>query len=136
MFADTYSVTVTDALFCTATGNVVIGQPDELTLDIVRISMIRNATNDPADLPYVYLPVSSINNAEISYGFTGSALNASNHRQFEIKIPKSELEHYNSINELGIIVGGYGTLNFPGKDYWVYSSDINTIPVTYYKLKI
>jgi len=43
------------------------------------------------------------------------------HRMFEIRIPKSEIEHYDSNGNLGIMVGGYGTLAFPDSNYWVYS---------------
>ena len=41
---------------------------------------------------------------------------------FEIRIPKSEIEHYDPNGNLGIIVGGYGTLTFVGTNYWVFSS--------------
>jgi hypothetical protein len=42
---------------------------------------------------------------------------------FEFSIPKAELEHYDSNEELGIIVGGYGTLGFiNGSNFWVFST--------------
>ncbi|QEE14659.1 hypothetical protein DSAG12_00472 [Promethearchaeum syntrophicum] len=66
-------------------------------------------------------PLSSIKNAEYSIGFGPSSLNSTSHRQFEFKIPKSELEHYDANQELGIIVGGYGTMSFEDKDFWCYS---------------
>jgi hypothetical protein len=72
-------------------------------------------------------PFSTIENAEIGVGFGPSALNSTDHRQFEFKIPKSELEHYDSNEELGIIVGGYGTLAFEDSDYWVYAGRNYTI---------
>ncbi|MHA1746690.1 MAG: hypothetical protein ACTSWW_11870 [Promethearchaeota archaeon] len=72
-------------------------------------------------------PFSTIENAEIGVGFGPSALNSTDHRQFEFKIPKSELEHYDPNEELGIIVGGYGTLAFEDTDYWVYAGRNYTI---------
>ncbi|MHA1476489.1 MAG: hypothetical protein ACTSQ5_15045 [Promethearchaeota archaeon] len=66
-------------------------------------------------------PISSIKNAEFGIGFGPSSLNSTAHRQFEFKIPKSELEHYDPNQELGIIVGGYGTMSFEDKDFWCYS---------------
>jgi hypothetical protein len=98
----------------------------EVIYDVIRIRMVLNQTNNPAD--FYFSPYTTLNNAQINYSFTGSPINASAHRQFEIKIPKSELEHYNSTNELGIIVGGYGTLNFANKNYWSYSIDLQTLP--------
>jgi len=66
-------------------------------------------------------PFSSISNYQIEWDFGPSFNNASNHRMFEIKIPKNELEHYNPDGDLGIMVGGYGTMSFPQELYWVYS---------------
>ncbi|GAH09586.1 unnamed protein product, partial [marine sediment metagenome] len=41
----------------------------------------------------------------------------------EFSIPKSELEHYDSNEELGIIIGGYGTLGYiNGSNFWVFST--------------
>ena len=41
---------------------------------------------------------------------------------FEFSIPKTELELYDSNEELGIIVGGYGTLGYiNGSNFWVFS---------------
>ncbi len=55
----------------------------------------------------------------------------SDHRMFEIKIPKSELEHYDPDAHLGIIVGGYGTMTFANKNYWVYSPHNSNIRQVY-----
>jgi hypothetical protein len=63
---------------------------------------------------------SSISNYEIQWSFGTSANNASDHRMFEVKIPKTELEHYNASAELGIIVGGYGTMSFPHEVFWAF----------------
>ena len=67
------------------------------------------------------IPYSSINNYEIKWSFGPSSNNATDHRMFEIVIPKSELQNYETAEDLGIIIGGYGTLAFPDMGYWVYS---------------
>ncbi len=72
-------------------------------------------------------PYISIANYQIEWDFAPSFNNASNHRMFEIQIPKSELEHYNPNGHLGIIVGGYGTMAFPNELFWVYSTSIMNI---------
>lgn len=66
-------------------------------------------------------PYSSITNYQINWSFGASYNNASNHRMYEIQIPKNELEHYNPNEELGIIVGGYGTMSIIGTNFWVFS---------------
>ncbi|MHA1619688.1 MAG: hypothetical protein ACTSVZ_10445 [Promethearchaeota archaeon] len=117
-----------------------------LTADnIFKISLLANSSlgQFQAQYSYVYLniehdslndidyvverPFSTIKNAEIAVGFGPSSLNSTNHRQFEFKIPKSELEHYDSNEKLGIIVGGYGTLSFMDTDYWVYGENNDSI---------
>lgn len=65
---------------------------------------------------------SSIINYDIQWSFGASTNNASDHRMFEVKIPKSELEHYNASAEIGIIVGGYGTMTFPNQLFWVFGA--------------
>jgi len=65
---------------------------------------------------------SSISNYNIEWSFGTSANNASNHRMFEISIPKTELEHYNASKEIGIIIGGYGTMSFPHEVFWVFGN--------------
>jgi hypothetical protein len=70
---------------------------------------------------------SSISNYDIQWSFGTSANNASNHRMFEIKIPKTELEHYDADEEIGIIVGGYGTMTFPNELFWVFGEFNNSI---------
>ena len=48
---------------------------------------------------------------------------------YEIRIPKSELEHYDPDESLGIIVGGYGTMAFPNTNWWVFSElFVNLLP--------
>lgn len=70
---------------------------------------------------------SSISNYDIEWSFGTSANNNSDHRMFEIKIPKNELEHYDADEEIGIIVGGYGTISFPNEAFWVFGEFNNSI---------
>ena len=63
---------------------------------------------------------SSISNYNIEWSFGPSANNASDHRMFEISIPKTELEHYDADEEIGIVVGGYGTMTFPNEVFWAF----------------
>jgi hypothetical protein len=70
---------------------------------------------------------SSISNYNIEWSFGPSVNNASDHRMFEIKIPKAELEHYDADEDIGIIVGGYGTMTFPNELFWVFGAFNNSI---------
>ena len=70
---------------------------------------------------------SSISNYDIQWSFGTSANNASNHRMFEIRIPKTQLEHYDANEEIGIMVGGYGTMSFPNELFWVFAEFNNSI---------
>ncbi|MBD3253695.1 MAG: hypothetical protein GF383_01305 [Candidatus Lokiarchaeota archaeon] len=67
-------------------------------------------------------PYTSLNNYEIAWGFSNSSHNQTDHRMFEIRIPKSELEQYNTDTDLGVLVGGYGTMAMPDENFWVYSA--------------
>ncbi|MGD9397132.1 MAG: hypothetical protein PVJ05_11935, partial [Candidatus Thorarchaeota archaeon] len=72
-------------------------------------------------------PYASIRNYDIAWAFGPTENNASDHRSFEIRIPKSELEGYETETDLGIIVGGYGTLaSWPGTHNWVFSNGVHT----------
>lgn len=85
-----------------------------------------NNTNHVATVSY---PYTSINNFDIDWSFGPSANNASNHRMYEFRIPKNELEHYDPDESLGIQVGGYGTMAFPNTSWWVFSqSPVNLFP--------
>ncbi|KKM83953.1 hypothetical protein LCGC14_1304150 [marine sediment metagenome] len=70
---------------------------------------------------------SSISNYDIQWSFGTSENNMSDHRMFEIRIPKTELEHYNSSEEIGIMVAGYGTMTFPNEVFWVFGVFNNSI---------
>ena len=72
-------------------------------------------------------PYSSISNYDIEWSFGTSANNNSDHRMFEIKILKNQLEHYDADEEIGIIVGGYGTMSFPNEVFWVFGEYNNSI---------
>jgi hypothetical protein len=71
---------------------------------------------------HVQTPYSTIKNYQIAWGFGPSPNNASDHRMFELSIPISELELYDDNGDIGIIVGGYGTLGYiNGSNFWVFS---------------
>ncbi|MHA2290286.1 MAG: Loki-CTERM sorting domain-containing protein [Promethearchaeota archaeon] len=94
-------------------------------IDSLHLTPYHNHSNSVATVTY---PYTSINNYDIEWSFGPSANNASSHRMYEFRIPKSELEHYDPNEALGIQVGGYGTMSFPGKMYWVFSTtDINLL---------
>ena len=88
-------------------------------IDSIHLSVYTNQTNSMATVTY---PYTSINNYDIEWSFGPSANNASNHRMYEIRIPKSELEHYDPDESLGIQVGGYGTMTFVDTSWWVFST--------------
>ncbi len=71
---------------------------------------------------------SSIKNYHLNYSFGASPNEATGHRMFEVVIPKTELELYDDTNNLGIIIGGYGTaaLEMPDSPYWVYQKTYGT----------
>ncbi|MBD3254638.1 MAG: hypothetical protein GF383_06070 [Candidatus Lokiarchaeota archaeon] len=97
-------------------------QPFEVYLNQLQMFLLLNKTNDAAT---VTQPYSSIRNYDIDWSFQNSPNNATDHRMYEIAIPKNSLEKYNASGDLGIIVGGYGTMAFLGTSYWVFSK-INT----------
>ncbi|MFW9774002.1 MAG: hypothetical protein ACFFEO_17755 [Candidatus Thorarchaeota archaeon] len=75
----------------------------------------------------VSYPYSSLFDFNMAWGFNISANNGVNHRMFEFEIPKSSLEHFDSDHDIGIMVGGYGTLSFVNSSYWVFSKYIHEI---------
>lgn len=92
-------------------------------IDSLHITPYFNMSNSVATVTY---PYTSINGFDIEWSFGPSFNNASDHRMYELKIPKSELEHYDPDESLGIIVGGYGTMTFINNNHWVFSEvDIN-----------
>lgn len=99
--------------------------PFKTQFDYFQFDVYYNDSNDKGGA--MTYPFSSITNYQIEWDFAPSFNNASNHRMFEIQIPKSELEHYNPNGHLGIIVGGYGTMVFPNELFWVYSTNIMQI---------
>ncbi len=69
-------------------------------------------------------PYASIRNYDIAWAYGPTENNASDHRSFEFKIPKSELEGYEMDTPLGIIAGGYGTLaSWPNTHNWVFADN-------------
>jgi len=94
-------------------------------IDSLHLAVYTNQSNHIATVTY---PYTSINNYDIEWSFGPSANNATNHRMYEIRIPKSELEHYDPNEALGIQVGGYGTMTFVDTSWWVFSTtDINLL---------
>jgi hypothetical protein len=111
--------------------------PFMINLDILNFAFFLNASNWAG---LVGRPLSSIKNYQIEWGFGVSPGNSTDHRMFEISIPKSELERYKSNRELGIVVGGYGTMAIIGTNWWVFSNVSHYIPYlessqyNYYKM--
>ncbi len=99
--------------------------PFMINLNQLVLNTDMNTTNyaGPVNVPY-----SSINTYEIAWDFGTSPGNATDHRMFEIAIPTSELEHYRSYRNLGIVIGGYGTMAFKGTNHWCFSEIDTWIP--------
>lgn len=102
--------------------------PFKTSFDRIRIgTMFSNSTNTPGTNYVIDRPYTSLASYEIDWSFGPSENNASDHRSFEIKIPKSELEGYKSDNDLGVLVGGYGTLiAWPNTHNWVLQNGTHT----------
>lgn len=87
----------------------------------------------------VRYPYSTISDFDIAWTFGPSENNASDHRMFEFKIPKSELEGYEMDTDLGLFIGGYGTLSaWPNTHNWLLGNgtvsyiDFKYTPYYYY----
>lgn len=101
--------------------NTINDAPFNTSYDYNYIYFNYNRTSDIGQ--YSAYPYSTIQSYDIEWSFGPSENNATDHRQFEIKIPKTELEGYETETDLGIIVGGYGTLvSFPNTNNWVYAN--------------
>ncbi|MHA2035825.1 MAG: hypothetical protein ACW98X_05290 [Promethearchaeota archaeon] len=88
-------------------------------IDFLRFNAFRNFTNWAG---HVQVPYTTIGNYQLEWDFAPSPGNATPHRTFEFAIPKTELELYDPDEDLGIIVGGYGTLGYiNGSNWWVFS---------------
>ncbi|MFX1324787.1 MAG: hypothetical protein ACFE8N_07515 [Promethearchaeota archaeon] len=89
-------------------------------LNRLDFNVYRNFTNWAG---HVSVPYSTIKSYQLDWSFGSSPNNTTDHRMFEFSIPKTELEYYESNEELGIIVGGYGTLSYiNGSNFWVFST--------------
>lgn len=106
--------------------------PFRLEFETIRYEIITTGRSYISNGGVAY-PYSSIKNYDIAFDFGPSANNASNHRMFEFRIPKTEFEGYSSDKPLGVIVGGYGTLAaWPNTHNWVYANTETTgIPFEY-----
>ena len=93
--------------------------PFKTRLEEIRFESFRNDTNSAGGVQVSY---STIKTYQIAWSFGPSSKNATHHRMFEFGIPKTELELYDPDEDLGIIVGGYGTLaSLNGTNGWVFS---------------
>jgi hypothetical protein len=99
--------------------------PFNTSIDLLRVPVYTNERTLIAQ--NTVSPYASIRDYDIAWAFGPTENNASDHRSFEFKIPKSELEGYEMDTELGIIAGGYGTLaGWPSTHNWVFASSILT----------
>ena len=92
--------------------------PFKTQINFIHFVFRMNRTNYAGPVNY---PYSTINNYQINWSFGASPNCPEDHRMFELLIPKSELELYEDNQDLGITVGGYGTLAFKGTNYWCFS---------------
>ncbi len=104
--------------------SIIANHSSSFTTEVnwIRFDVTLNKTNVPGVVGY---PYSSIKNYNIDWSFGISSNNNSAHRMFEFSIPKSELEHYDSNEDLGILISGYGTATFEGTNLWCYSKVTN-----------
>ncbi len=101
--------------------------PFNTSYDRLQLTIMSNHTNTGGMYYMVPYPYTTINSYEIDWAFWSSENNATPHRTFEIKIPKSELEGYETDTDLGIMVGGYGTLSsWPNTHNWVLANGTDT----------
>lgn len=108
--------------YTTLSFNGVHTAPFNVSFDYMRLYMNHNDTNPIATGSLDY-PWSTIDDFDVSWDFGPSENNETYHRMFEFRIPKTQLENYTSNSDLGVIVGGYGTLAaWPNTHYWVYSN--------------
>ncbi|NMC06335.1 MAG: hypothetical protein GYA24_14050 [Candidatus Lokiarchaeota archaeon] len=97
-------------------------------VEYISFEVYVNGTNRARTNGYVQYPYSTIKVYQVMKSFGASPDCSIAHRMFEMRIPKSQLEHYDSRSGVGIIVAGYGTMTFVGSHYWVYSKVNNYIP--------
>ncbi|MGY5854363.1 MAG: hypothetical protein RTU92_12420 [Candidatus Thorarchaeota archaeon] len=105
----------------------IADEPFNTSYDRLQLTFMTNATNNGGMYYMVSQPYTSIDGYDIEWAFWSSDNNATPHRTFEIRIPKSELEGYATDTDLGIMVGGYGTLiSWPNTNNWVYANGTDT----------
>ncbi len=101
--------------------------PFNTSYDRLQMTFYSNMSNHGGMYYMVDQPYTSIDGYDIDWAFWSSDNNATPHRTFEIRIPKSELEGYTTDTDLGIMVGGYGTLaSWPNTHNWVYANETDT----------
>ncbi|MBD3406325.1 MAG: hypothetical protein GF411_09465 [Candidatus Lokiarchaeota archaeon] len=106
--------------------NAIHSAPFNVSLSFLKTYFQRNYTSNLA-VGTIEYPYSSIKNYEVEYTFGTTENNNTDHRVYEFKIPKSELENYTADTELGVLIGGYGTLaGWPNTHNWVYAATEQT----------
>jgi hypothetical protein len=94
--------------------------PFKTRLERLNFQPFRNYSNWAG---MIQVPYSTIQTYQIAWSFGPSPKNATPHRMFEFAIPKTELELYDPNEDLGIMVGGYGTLSsVNGSNYWIFAT--------------
>jgi hypothetical protein len=121
-YFDIYRENFTSANNLRISMNGVYDAPFNTSFDMMQYQIYYNqSTNIGQRTAY---PYATIRNYDIAWAFGPTENNASDHRSFEFKIPKSELEGYEMDTPLGIIAGGYGTLaSWPGTHRWVFANN-------------
>jgi hypothetical protein len=102
--------------------------PFKTSYDTLRAnSIMTNQTNLQGTNYVISSPFTSIMDYDLAWSFGPSENNATDHRTFEFKITKRELEGYETDTDLGVIVGGYGTLSaWPNTHNWVLQDGTHT----------
>ena len=121
-YYDIYPENFTSATNLRLSMNGVYDAPFNTSFEIIAYEIYYNDTTNIGQRS-VY-PYATIRDYEIAWAFGPTENNASDHRSFEFKIPKSELEGYEMDTPLGVIAGGYGTLaSWPGTHRWVFANN-------------
>ena len=93
---------------------------EALIYDVHQSQVMNFTTNATVADGHIGCQNLTVSTYELVWGFSASTNNASNHRMFEIKILKSDLELYDPNGYLGVYVAGYGTLSINNQPYWHY----------------
>jgi hypothetical protein len=106
--------------------------PFETYIDFISFEPVRSDVSFLAG-GWLEYPYSSIQQYDVKWSFGASDNNATAHRMFEFKIPKNELDQYSQNTNLGLMVGGYGTLvGFPNTHNWILANNTDSGTPIYY----